>query len=137
MGEAGKSAGSGIIGLGIVLIIFGFIGYLYPESQSTYWGLSSATVYPYRDIGELAIIFGIIIAVIGGVVYGVAGDKSNTEIHVHQIPYQPATYNQPVQQSQPVAHANVGKKYCPSCGRSIPSDSVLCAYCGSNVGGSL
>jgi len=126
MGD-GSSAGGGIAGLGVVLIAIGVLAYVYPEEQATYLGLSSQTIYPYREIGELLLIFGIITTVIGGVVAAVASSTSTSSPPPQQVTqhyYQQPTH-QPQQQQQ---------KYCSNCGISIPVDSALCPYCGQNIG---
>ena len=129
MGNSGSSAGGGIAGLGVLLICVGVICYLYPEEQATYWGLSSTTVYPFRGIGELLLIFGIITTVIGGIVAALASSSTSNASPPSQVIHH---YTQPspqyVQQSSPSV------KYCSSCGRSIPLDSLLCPYCGTRGG---
>ena len=123
----GSSTGGGIAGLGVVLIAVGVIAYLYPEEQATYWGLSSATIYPYREIGELLLIFGIITTVIGGVVAAVAASSNSPQLPVViQYPTTPQRTTSKDETFEP-------KKRCVFCGRAIPVDSVVCAYCGEEV----
>ena len=122
--ESGSSAGGGIAALGILLIVVGVILYIYPE-ETTAFGYTVYTEYPYREIGQLLLILGIVVAVIGGIVAALASSVSSSpEQQVHQHYYQ----QPPPPQQQPQ------QKYCQSCGRSIPSDGVLCPYCGQNVG---
>ena len=97
----------------------------YPSTSS---GDSSGSTDPGDDFSIdwtpiilLLIVVIIVIVVIAGVA-SVAGKKGQTPMTPP-----PPMYSQPAQQTQ---YQQPQQKYCSSCGKSIPPDSVMCPYCG-------
>jgi len=71
-----KSVGGGIAALGVVLAVVGVFLYVYEETESTWWGLSSETTNPYQDMGMVLLVLGIIIVVVGLIVLALPGKSS-------------------------------------------------------------
>ncbi|NHJ87737.1 MAG: zinc ribbon domain-containing protein [Asgard group archaeon] len=92
------------------LIIFGFILRNIPETISVY-GMTRTVGYPFRGIGEVFIVIGIL-CLVGSIVYA-SFDMSKTKI------------NHPIQ-----TNTKANDMSCGECGRSIPSDANICPYCG-------
>jgi len=59
------SGESGFVILGVLLMVIGLICLLYSAQQSTWGGLSSETIYPYRGIGVILVIIGIVAFMVG------------------------------------------------------------------------
>jgi hypothetical protein len=56
----------GLVAFGIFILMMGIIGYFYYETVY-FWGVAISRNYPYRDLGMIMVIGGIICIAIGAV----------------------------------------------------------------------
>ena len=130
-----KSAGGGIIALGIVLIVIGIILYLYSNSY-TFLGVTVYKEYPYQSIGTILLVLGIVIAVVGGIVSAIPGESSSqTPQQINQYYQQPIPppYYQAPQIYSPSPNAPIAPgapKYCANCG-APRGEGSFCGHCGA------
>lgn len=130
-----KAAGGGIAALGIVLVVIGAILYLYPEETSIF-GIVVLTEYPYRDLGTMLLILGIIITVVGVIVAAAPSRPSSPPSHQSDQFYQPPMAPPPYQAyQQPIEEASQSsdRKFCRHCGRQNEADSGFCEGCGKRL----
>ena len=130
-----KAAGGGIAALGIALAVIGMILFLYHEDVILY-GVVLATVYPYRDLGTILLLLGIIITVVGAIVAALLSRPTSPVSHnagqFYQPPMTPTqyqTYEQPIQQTSQLTD----RKFCRHCGRPNEADSAFCEGCGKRL----
>lgn len=116
----------GVIALGIVVLAAGFILMNYGESIAMNIGSAHAEwVYkqPYKEIGSLVMIGGIVIAGVGVAIPGPKKGMMREETFFDRsVPRPP---DQPI---QPVGSG----KYCMYCGTLNSSDSFFCKACGKS-----
>lgn len=99
-----------IVALGMVLIVVGIVLYMVEVTESTWLGLSSRTTTPYRDLGTMLLILGIIIVVVGGIL---------AALQQPGVQYGPSSPGQAV--------------YCAQCGKPLLQDATYCSGCGRPV----
>ena len=66
MSGTSNRVGTGLITVGILMAIVGLFGYFYGE-DTVVLDIVIATTYPYRDIGAILLIMGIVTAIVGAV----------------------------------------------------------------------
>jgi vacuolar-type H+-ATPase subunit I/STV1 len=66
MSKTSNGFGTGLITAGILMAIVGLFAYFYGEDTMVL-DIVVATTYPYRDIGGILLVMGIITAIVGAV----------------------------------------------------------------------
>jgi len=120
-----SSVGGGIAGLGVILAIVGVVLYIY-ESDTTLFGYTMYTTYPYRSTGTLLLILGIIVVVVGGIVSVIPSGSSSPPPQARI-----GAYQQPGWQYGPAPSGQA--MYCSYCGRPLAPEAVYCPGCGRSA----
>jgi len=117
---------AGVIGLGIVVLVVGFILMNYGESIAIRVGSAHAEwVYrqPYKEIGFFVMLGGIVIAGVGVAIPGPRRRMMKERVFFDRPVSRPI--DRPI---QPPASG----KYCMYCGTLNSSDSFFCKACGKS-----
>jgi uncharacterized membrane protein len=118
-----KSAGGGIAALGVILVIVGVVLYVYPDN-TTLFGYTIYTTYPYRDTGTLLLVLGIILTVVGTIVAVIPGSSSSPP---------PQLIGEYYQQRIAQTSRSPDMQFCRNCGAQVRTDSVFCEECGKKL----
>lgn len=101
---------SGLLAVGIVLLVIGLGASFYYESKSVF-GIEYQRIYPYQNIGIALLAIGALLIALGALSRG----KSITQ-ELEQIESQISR-----------------GRFCSKCGKLVPAESKYCLSCGTEL----
>ncbi len=115
---------------GIVLLVLGILGIIGGGFAASYCSASLIGIcidYPYAGVGDLAVLLGIVLLIVGIILIVLKGPASPPTVVYSSVapPSWPPTPPQP-----PQTPGNVPARYCPSCGASNSLVARFCSRCG-------
>jgi len=96
----------GLVVLGIFLVVFGAAGYLYAQTEN-FLGITVTIGYPYRDLGLVLIVMGLVAVIVGAA----TGGEETRPVPIPRV---------------------VAPRYC-DCGQMLRPTDVFCPRCGKPV----
>lgn len=124
-----------LITIGVIALVGGGAGYLIANGKlndaSYLWKKFGSEEYQnyvtLKDVGTYAIIIGILMIIVGVVLYAVYASQKKNQNVAPRVTY--------IQQPTVQPTAQTATRVCSYCGKALPADGKFCPNCGGECGG--